>query len=268
LPAIDLARLKKQTAHLSDLFGRPQEFIKALDDVLDLYANRTLRTGKVAGGSVLPTYNAPAPVLRAIQNELAPIAQEWPERAVELAEALWKYGYLESRLLATHLIGQVTPEQARLAERLNDWSEQVRHPAVRTALLTTSLARLRNETPEQFIKLVARWLNPARQKLWYNGLLALMPLIDDPNFDNPPPVFDIVRPALEAAPPLLQNEIADLLTSLYRAFPTETAYFTRQILAGSSNPQTVITFRRMLPQLPEGLQSTLREKLRAAKSTA
>ena len=64
MPAIDLARLKKQTAQLADLFDQPGAFLRELREVLEFYVNRTLRSLSVAPSSVLPTYRTPVAVLR------------------------------------------------------------------------------------------------------------------------------------------------------------------------------------------------------------
>ena len=64
MPAIDLARLKKQTAGLGNLFDQPAEFLREVREILEFYVNRTLRSQGVAPSSVLPTYRTPAVVLR------------------------------------------------------------------------------------------------------------------------------------------------------------------------------------------------------------
>ena len=69
MPAIDLARLKKQTAQLADLFDQPSAFLRELREVLEFYVNRTLRSQSVAPSSVLPTYRPPVVVLRQVEKE-------------------------------------------------------------------------------------------------------------------------------------------------------------------------------------------------------
>jgi len=41
MPAIDLARLKKQTAQLADLFDQPSAFLREHREILDHYVKRT-----------------------------------------------------------------------------------------------------------------------------------------------------------------------------------------------------------------------------------
>ena len=265
MPAIDLARLKKQTAQLADIFDQPAEFLRAVREILEFYVNRTLRSQSVAPSSVLPTYRTPAVVLRQIETELGPVAEKKPIQALELADALWDEGSLETKLLAAFLLGRIPPQEERLLARLTAWTQAVRDPNVRAALLTTSLTRLRNETPDLFLVLVKEWLHPARQRMWSNGVQALVPLISSPDFDNLPPIFEIVEPIIKASPATLQYDLQELIIALFEASPDETMYFIQQILKGTKNPLPAVALRRMSPDLPHELQVSLREMLRKPK---
>ena len=262
MPAIDLARLKKQTAHLADLFDQPTAFLREHREILDHYVNRSLRSLGVAPSSVLPTYRTPTVVLRQIETELGPIVAQQPIQALELADALWDEGWLETRLLAAFLLGRIPPQEERLLARLTAWTQAVRDPSVRAALLTTSLTRLRKETPDLFLVLVKEWLHPARKKMWSNGIQALVPLIASPEFDNLPLIFEIISPILKDAPAALQFDTQELLSALYKNSPDETIYFIQQVLKGTKSQLPVISLRRMLPDLPQELQASLREILR------
>jgi hypothetical protein len=265
MPAIDLARLKKQTAQLADLFDQPPAFLREHREILDFYVNRSLRSQGVAPSSVLPTYRTPPVVLRHIETELSSVSEAQPIRALELADALWDEGWLETRLLAAYLLGRIPPQEERLLARLTAWTQAVRDPSVRAALLTTSLTRLRRETPDLFLVLVKEWLHPARQRMWSNGLQALIPLISSADFDNLPPIFEIVEPIFKASPAALQFELQELLTALYNASPDETLHFLEHILRTASSPLPAVSFRRMSPDLPQELRNLLREALRKHK---
>ena len=265
MPAIDLARLKKQTAHLADLFNQPSDFLRELREILDYYINRTLRSQGVAPSSVLPTYRTPVVVMRQIETELGPVAEKNPIQALELADALWDEGWLETLLLAAFLLGRIPPQEERLLARLTAWTQAVRDPEVRAALLTTSLTRLRNETPDLFLILVKEWLHPARQRMWTNGIQALIPQINSPDFDNLPPIFDVVEPIIKASPATLQYDLQELITALYKASPDETTYFIQQLLKETKGPLLAVSLRRMSTDLPQELQTSLREMLRKAK---
>lgn len=263
MPAIDIARLKIQAVVLVEKFDQPAAFLKGLHEILDLYADRTMRVGVVASPvSVLPAYRAPQAVLRQIEMELAPLAGAFPEQAMALTDALWKDGYLETRLLAATLLGRIHPETPLLLERITAWVARARDRQLRTALLSVSLARLRRESPAEFLKLVSGWFDPSSTRMWSNGIHALLPLIEDGSYDNLPPVFDAVHGLVENAPPVLQNDLAELIRCLYAASPVETTYFLRQTLTASDSPQALLTFRRILPSLPAELQPMILELIR------
>ncbi|MBI5946388.1 MAG: alpha/beta fold hydrolase [Chloroflexi bacterium] len=263
MPAIDLARLRKQANRLADFFFVPDEFMKHTREMLEFYVNHTLRTKEnVAPGSNLKTYRTPPAVLTQIENELRPIAEANPEFALDLADALWEEGALETRLLAAFLLGRIPPQEERLLPRLSAWTQQIRDPQIRSALLSTSLTRMRKETPDQFLMLIREYLHPARMRTWSNGLHALLPMIADSTFANLPPILDIVEPIIEEAPSTLQNELADLIIALYRASASETVFMLKHVLSTTQNTMTVVTLRRIVTSFPPPLQAELRDLLR------
>jgi hypothetical protein len=264
MPAIDLARLRKQANRLADFFFLPDEFMKHLREILEFYVNHTLRTKEnVAPGSNLKTYRTPPAVLTQIENELRTVAEANPEFALELADILWDEGALETRLLAAFLLGRIPPQEERLLPRLTAWTQQVRDPNVRYALLSTSLTRMRKETPDQFFNLIREYLHPARARTWSNGIQALLPMIADAANTNLPPIFDMVEPIIEEAPSTLQNDLIDLIVALYRASSNETTFLLKHILSNTQNPMTAITLRRIATSFPPRLQTELRDLLRA-----
>jgi len=263
MPAIDLARLRKQANRLADFFFLPDEFMKHLREILDFYVNYTLRTKEnVAPGSNLKTYRTPTAVLTHIENELRAVAEANPHFALELADVLWDEGALETRLLAAFLLGRIPPQEERLLPRLTAWTQQIRDPEVRSALLSTSLTRMRKETPNQFLELVREYLHPERTRTWTNGIQALLPMIADTSYTNLPPILDLVEPIIEEAPSTLQNDLADLIIALYRASANETTFMLKHILTTSENPMTVITMRRISTSFPPPLQRELRDLIR------
>jgi len=263
MPAIDLTRLRKQATRLADFFFLPDEFMKHLREILEFYVNYTLRTVEnVAPGSNLKTYRTPPAVLTQIQNELRTKAEENPHFALELADVLWDEGALETRLLASFLLGRIPPQEERLLPRITAWTQQIRDPEVRVALLTTSLTRMRKETPNQFLALVREYLHPERSRTWSNGVQALIPMIADSDFENLPAIFDIVEPVIEEAPSTLQNDLTDLIVTLYRASPNETIFMLKHVLSTTENQMTSVTMRRISPNFPPPLQKELRDLLR------
>jgi hypothetical protein len=263
MPAIDLARLKIQAARLAEKFGEPQAFLLALNELLGYYTNRTIRATQVAQRLSLPTYHTPRPVLRQIESELAVLAEKKPAEAIALSSVLWEANSLESRLLAAYLLGNLPSAQAISAmARLPVWLNQSTDKEIRTALLTIALARLRLEEPDAFFSMLEGWLGSQRSILQIWGLQALIPLLQNQQFENLPAVFRILRPALLAAGPATQLDVQACLAALERVSLTETKAFLREIIRGNPEPMMLRIFRRVLPGLSPELQEAVRETLR------
>jgi hypothetical protein len=262
MPAIDLARLRKQAARLADFFFVPDEFIKHLHEMLDFYVNYTIRKPPVSAPVVdHQSYRTPSVVVKQIELELMHLAEknENADAALDLADHLWDESYLETRLLAAFLLGHIPPQEERLLARLTAWTQQVHEEDLRAELLNSSLSRMRKEAPDKFLELIGEWLKPNRTRLWPNGIQAVISAVSDPEFTNLPPLLKIVEPVVAAAPSKLQREIEELILVLYKVSPTETSYFIRQVLITSEDPMTIITFRRISPSLPTDLKEEVRE---------
>ena len=264
MPAIDQSRLKTQTALLSEHFRDPEAFVRILNDILDFYTNRTIRSAQTTQRFALPTYHTPRPVLRQIELELATLAEAQPSEAIALTEALWKDRSLESHLLAARLLGMIPPALAMPGlTRLPSWLSQSTDELVRKALLTEALERLRQENPDALFLLLEEWLKSPRATLQVWGLRALIPLLNQPDFENLPAVFRILRPAIEHAGPSTQLELQECLEALARVSLTETVFFIRELLhSDKPRPLMLRTLRRMLPAFSPDLQAGLRETLR------
>jgi hypothetical protein len=101
--------------------------------------------------------------------------------------------------------------------------------------------------------------------MWSNGIQALVPLIASADFDNLPPIFETIEPILKVAPAALQFDLQELIINLYRASPSETLFFLQQIVKGTKSQLPAVALRRMSPDLPPELQTSLREILRESR---
>lgn len=234
-----------------------------LKELLDYYTNRTVRVTQLVQRYSVPTFGTPKPVLRQIESELAGLARTRPVEAVTLTKTLWEAGSLESRLLAANLLGSIPSELAIPAlSRLPDWLSRSTDREVRAALLSDAMARIRLENPPTFFLILENWLVSPRPSFQIWGMQALIPLLQDPRFENLPSVFRILQPAIKAAGPMTQMDVQACLAALERVSLTETLAFLREILRDKPSLLLLRTVRRILPGLSPELQSALREILR------
>lgn len=264
MPAIQPARLRHQAALLVEHFDSPPAFVRSLHHLLDFYADRAHRPG--LSGTPLPlidAYRVRPPVLRMLQQEMVPRAQADPEAGLALCDALWEEAYLEFRLLAIHVLGQLPPEPPEpVTGRLKAWSQSKMGDQLVTNLLDQGAERLRRENPQAVLEMAEAWLadsNLFQQRL---ALRILLPLIQDERFQNLPVFFRLIQPLARVVPASLRPDLLDLLIALAHRSPQETAYFLRQSLTMSNNPDTPWLIRQSAAEFPPELQESLRAAVR------
>lgn len=150
--------------------------------------------------------------------------------------------------------------------RLGKWLEESKEKELQNALLTNAFARLRRERPQVVLTLLEEWLSAFAPQVQAWGLQVLVPLLAEPEFENLPAIFRIIKPAVIAASPLTQTALAACLTTLARRSPLETLYFLREVIQEEDHPMMLHTLRRILPSLPPLFRETLGKELRLKSS--
>jgi hypothetical protein len=263
MPAIDLTRLKKQSGKLVEFFDQPEFFLIHLGEMLEYYTNRTFRASQLILEASLPTYFTPRPVLRQIERDLEKLSDHKPGAAVLLTTALWEASYYEACLLSAFLLGTIPlPSAMTLLTKLPQWLYETRSQDIKTALLTSSLARLRKENPQTLILLIKGWLMSPGPKTQTWGLHAFIPLIQQLGYNDLPQIFEILRPTIETISPSTQMDIQACILTLYSISPIETLHYLSAIFQGNTNPQAFRVFGRLLRGFPPEMQSNLRSILK------
>jgi len=263
MPAIRPAILKQQSALLAGEFEQPDIYLRSLHHLLDQYANRAYRPGKTGKPKpLLETYDVPVPVLRQLLLDLEPYARRDPEAALILSGVLWNDTYVETRLLAAGLLGKIPSEPEQILSQLNGFLETAANERVIFTLLDQGLAWLRKTHPDRIIVQANEWLDSSDDFDRMLGLQILRPLIADPGFENLPVIFNLLAPLSCVAPTRLHPDLIDVVESLARRSPRETAFFLRESLGMNSCATTAWLIRQVLPVFPTEVGVGLRESLR------
>ncbi len=263
MPAVQLDRLKYQIQQLLLSFSDSGQFEKKLTELFEMYANRVYRPGQnMLAVRRTPMYFVPPILLRQLEFQLAPHCRQNPKKALELADVLWKASHLEQKLVAAFILGQcpLNPIEA-ITERLLAWCIPDEDSTVLQAVLNQGSEEIRLVQPETWLSLILSWLEretPAYQKM---GLNALLPLVQDRNFENLPPIYRLISPVVQNPSPVYQNELVDLIGVLAKREPVETAFFIRQSLNLGLPQSTLRIFRRCLPAFDDPTQASLRNLL-------
>jgi hypothetical protein len=267
MPAVELSRLRAQIEGLTGHFNDPAAFQIALRNLLDVHANRAYRAGQaVQAQPLLPSYRVAPLVTRQLELELGKLCLDRPVQALALVEELWHDPSLEPRLLAATLIGVIPAEHGEaVIQKLRAWSQPNQNFRILEALFRNGMAGLRRSNPGLLLNLLDEWLSSARTDVQLMGIRATIPLIEDEQFENLPPVFRMLSPVIQNIPAALQVDLNILFEVMVRRAPTEAAYFFHQVLALSTSPGTARLIRRCLPLFTGAQQSSLRAALQSAK---
>jgi hypothetical protein len=264
MPAVSLTHLKAQIAGLAWKFTNPDDFRRAVRDLLEIYANRAYRAGEVVQSERRAlAYHAPPLVLRQLELELARHCRENPGAALSAADALWQDEYLEPRLVAAFLLGQAPVDLPQpVLERLKAWCQPKEDRQALDGLFDRGAERLRREQAQSWFSLLQDWLNEGRPLFDSMALRALLPAIRDRQFENVPPIYQIIGPLLSSPIAAVHGNLLEALEALARRAPTETAYFLRQAISLNPNPAVLRVVRRALPAFPEDVREGLRAVLK------
>ncbi len=250
------------------MFQEPASLVHALHEMLDFYADRTRRPGKTgAPPPLLQAYQVPNPVMRQLWQVIKPRIDEDPQAGLALADALWAEENMECRTLAVQILGRlpVIPPDGVL-RRLSSWVMEETDQTLQGLLLTTGAARLRQEDPDQLFRLAKFWLASTDRYIPRLGLQILLPLIDDPNFDNLPRIYRLLRPLTLRFPSEARPNFLQVIKALAKRSPQETVFFLRENLTGGQDSPLTALIRRSLSFFPDEHQASLRESLRSART--
>jgi len=262
MTAINPARLKIQCAELVESFRDIPRFMSELHDLLAFYGARIRQTSLSQNPLALQTYQVPAPVLRALVLEFRELIDKNPEQGLLLVDALWQEEWLETRHLGVSLLAYLpTSAPERILDRILIWIENCTSEDLKRLIMTSAMARLVDEKPSHvlvFLKILAA--NDARADR-QGALYGLVPIVEGPDFDNLPVIFNILRDILLIDETVFTKEISALIHSLQKKSDQETAYFLVRQMALASKPRIFRVIRRVLPFFSDESQQLLRENL-------
>lgn len=264
MPSIDLMRFRFQIVELLDEFPDPVRFKKVFHEMLDLYSRRSLKPGLSSlPRSLLPSFNCHPQVMKLIISGITPTIRKFPQQAIAIAEHLWEDNYLESRELATTILGLLPEEYAStIEEHILKWA----HPDVDKAsldmLLKNSIRTIESYHPEMVENMVYSFLHfqdPAYHSI---GLKVMENLVHNPEFTRIPSLFKLTSPfIIEETDQLTQINTIQVIAALAERTPVETVFFLKQLLALTPGAGIEKTVRRYLPSFPEEYQKTLQTSL-------
>lgn len=262
MTAINPTRLKIQSAELSEYYSNPAKFISGLHDLLGFYAARIRQTYLSRTPLTLQTYQVPAPVLRALVNELEGSLEEKPALGLKLIDALWEEEWVEFRQLAIICLGDLPPfDPEQILDRINFWLESCTAEDIRRKIMTRGLTQLVEEKPKIILNFIGELISSGSKMNHQAALFGLLAFGENPDFDNLPVIYSLLAKILQNEETGLMKEITTLLNVLQKRSEQETAYFLERQLAAAAKPRIFRVTRQVIGQFNTENRVMLREAL-------
>lgn len=264
MPAVSLAHLQKQIELLRWKYTQPEEFVAGLRNLLEKYSDYTYRAAASAPEAVrqIDAYHVPPVVTRQVELALYALVNENSSPALNLANLLWQEEKEEPRLLAIYLLGILpASEFEQVIETIESWALSVNDQAMLEALLEQGSNNLRQYTIQRWLSKIQEWTSRDSIKFQKLGLLALLSLLKDRQFENLPQVFNICTPLFQGKIKGLSHELSRVLEALAQRSPAELAYYVRQLIGSAASDDLRRLIRRCLPAFPDAVQERIRPML-------
>jgi hypothetical protein len=263
MPAISPARLKNDIAALFEVVSDAVDFDRAMEALLDRYADRTYRKSQGGSpGSLLPAYHAPLQVLRQVEHRLGEYAADHPEAALEIADRLWSWESFEPKFMAVRILGSL-PEGfgERVMKRIGKWIMFVEDDELQAELVKVGLA-----LDEARLLAMVEVLLEDGGTGYRAALSALDAVARTASAEALPGVYRMFGKALALPGADSNARLVSLARGLANRSPVETAHFLRHQYLLAVRPEVARILRQVLPLFPDQLQKDIRRLMRESNA--
>lgn len=265
MPAIEFNRLRTKIELLGKVYHQPGQFLKDLEDLYFFYSDLTFQTGKSNASNInaLQTYRTPVIINRELERLLRPRALAEPDETLKIIDVLWQTKFLEPCQLAAGLLGALPIEFAdAVFKRIQNWSQTGEKTELLDVLHIKGTESIRRESPALWINTLRSWVHADDPTLQKFGVLGLIPMLNDPDNDNLPIIFDFLQPVIAETDPRLVVTLLQIIEILAQKSESETVYLLKQIIKNSVNPDLPRFIRRALSSFSESAQLSLKNCLK------
>ncbi|MBA4375486.1 MAG: hypothetical protein C0401_04855 [Anaerolinea sp.] len=268
MPAIEFTRLRAKIELLGHVYNQPGQFIKDLTEFYSSYADLTFQSYKTEPASTsLPAYRTPAVLSRELEHAFKPRARSDPETTLTVVDMIWQTNYLEPRQLAAALLGALPISfSSQVLERIRIWSSAGENRELVAMLHAKGTEMLRKEQPELWLDTLREWIQTKEFTLQKQAVSGLIPLVNDPDFNNFPIIFDFLQPLLVDPDAHLTYSLLTVIEKLAARSEMETVFFLKQVIAASNGSNLPRFIRRSLDIFQVASQNSIKAFLKENKN--
>jgi hypothetical protein len=266
MPAIDLARLRRQVDGLGALSTDLPQLQAQILELFEFYRDRTRRPTAAARAADpgRRSLGVPRPVLRALARGLDEALPPSTEVRLTLADQLWGTALAESQYLAARLVGTVTGAGA--ADWVAGCAAGTESRAALKQLAGEALSSLRSDAAAELFVAIERWMRSENPRLRALAYFASAPLVEADGFQGIPDLLGLLESTLKDAGGFAQPALQELVEALARRVPPEAARMLIDEL-GRAIPGIDQLVRLCAPAFPVFQRGRLERALSALRRT-
>jgi hypothetical protein len=257
VPSIDLALLRPQAIELAGFLDDPALFRATLRLLMERHAHRLLRRGRsMDRRGALQAWDVPGLLMRELEAALRPAAQNRPDFALAVADAIWTEGKLEEKLLAVYLAG-FSRGSADLEAVFVRWLDGMEDPTVLRAMSARVCLPPAGASPTLFRIQLRAWMESPAPSVRRFGWMALNAWQEEKSSESIFAAFDFLPIIFSETDPEAIRLAAGILGRLSRTAAQETRGWLED-LSPKNLQQGRPFFRAALPSLPPELAALIR----------
>jgi len=264
MPAVNPAQLRIRAAALAEKVDQPRQFVGGVHDLLSFYANRVHRAGESgAPPPAIDSYHVSPQVLRIVERELKEVMEDHPAEGLLLADQLWAEEWLETRLLACGLLSYAGANHSeKILTRVRSWVWECQDDILLKAVLDRALSPLRTYKVDVYYSLLDDMHSRQGENTERIILHLLLPLVDEPSFQDMPTVLKYLKPILQGESEIALSSLSRLVRRLARRSEQETMFFLLHQIPSAPHPKMSRIVRRSLPAFSPAAQERLKKAIR------